>query len=220
MPYKIVLADDHSLVREAVKLSLEKHPDLEVIGEAQDGLELLGLLKHLAPDLVILDVSMPNLSGLEAVGEIKKLLPGVKIMMLTMYKSGEYLHQAITSGVHGYLLKENALADLHGAIQTIRRGGTYISPLIAGELRDMLRKARSWGEAPGEPLSHREIAVLRLLAEGKSSRQISDLLFISVATVNTHRHNIRRKLNLKTNAELIKYALQRGYLKQTNHNPL
>jgi DNA-binding NarL/FixJ family response regulator len=210
MPYKILLADDHILVREAVKHSLEKLSDLEVVGEAQDGLELLGLLNRLTPDLIILDVSMPKLSGLEAVREIKKHLPAVKIMMLTMYKSVEYLHQAITSGVHGYLLKENALADLHGAIETIRRGGTYISPLIAGELRDMLLRSKGGDEPARDPLSQREVTVLSLLAEGKSSKQISDLLFISVATVNTHRHNVKKKLNLRTNAELIRYALQKG----------
>jgi DNA-binding NarL/FixJ family response regulator len=214
-PYKIVLADDHTLVRETVKQSLEKRPDLQVIGEARDGLELLGLLRKVTPDLIIIDVSMPNLSGLEAVQEIRKLLPAVKIMMLTMHKSGEYLHKAIASGVQGYLLKENALADLYGAVQAIRGGGTYISPLIAGELHDMLLRAKSGGPSWDEPLTHRELTVLGMLAGGKSSKQIAELIFVSVATVNTHRHNMKKKLHLKTNAELIRYALEKGLGKQT-----
>jgi DNA-binding NarL/FixJ family response regulator len=131
--YKIVVADDHTMVRHGLRRCLDKHSDLCVVGEARDGQELLSLLRDLTPDLVILDISMPIISGLEAAREITRRHPGVKILVLTMHKSREYLHQALAAGVHGYLLKENALTDLLSAIETIRRGENYISPLMAKE---------------------------------------------------------------------------------------
>jgi DNA-binding NarL/FixJ family response regulator len=130
--------------------------------------------------------------------------------MLTMHKSGEYLSQAIEAGVQGYLLKENVFADLLTAIQTIRSGGTYISPLIAGELQYVLAGKKSRSAPLKQLLNPREIEVLKLVGQGKSSKEIGDLLFISVPTVNTHRHNLKKKLNCKTLADLVRYALQSG----------
>jgi DNA-binding NarL/FixJ family response regulator len=213
--YKIFLADDHGIVREAVKASLEKLPDVQVIGEARDGQELLTLLKEMSPDLIILDISMPQLSGLEAVQQIQKVRPQARILILTMHKSGEYLRQALEAGVQGYLLKENVFADLLSAIQTVRSGGTYISPLIAGELRHVLTGKKALGASPIPSLNPREVEVLRLLGQGKSSKEIGDLLFISVPTVNTHRHNLKKKLNCRTIAELVKYAIKCGLVDQS-----
>ena len=209
--YRIVLADDHTLFREAIKRSIEKMPGLEVLAEASDGLELLEVLKAAPADLVIVDISMPNLRGIEATREIKQQYPGIKVLVLTMHKSREHLLSALRSGADGYLLKENAFGDLLAAIEAIRQHKTYISPLLMEELADVMRELSSGKDQEAEPLTHREIEVIKLIAEGKSAKEIGELLCISIATVRTHRHNVKRKLNLKKQADLVKYAIRKGY---------
>ena len=188
--YRIILADDHVLLRTGLKSILGKTAGLEVVGEAGDGLELLSLLKKLKTDMILLDISMPNLRGIEAVLEIKATDPGMKILILTMHKDKEYLHQAISAGADGYLLKEDADTELFSAIETIREGKSYVSPHLANDLADEWAKIRR-GEAmpiPGPTqLTTREKEVLKLIAEGKSSKEIADLLSISVRTVEHHR---------------------------------
>ena len=207
-PYHIIIADDHSLLREALKKSIEEVPGLKVIGEAGDGIDLMGLLIKTTPDLIILDISMPNLPGLDAAKIIKARNPDIKILILTMHKSGEFLRRALAVGIEGYLLKENALADLVTAIETIRRGGNYISSLLGGKiLREGIGLRLS-----GEVLSPREIEILKLVAQGKSSKEIADSLSLSIMTVYNHRVNIKNKLNLKKNAELVRYAIEKGYI--------
>ncbi len=211
-PYQIVLADDHTLFREGIKRLVDGIPGLEVVGEANDGRELLDLLKEMAPDLLILDLSMPNLQGIEAAEEIKKLYPGIKILVLTMHKSSEHLCRSLAAGADGYLLKESAYADLVAAIDTIRRGEAYLSPLISPQLSDAFRLV-CLGEHP-EPrgkLSSREAEILTLLVTGKSSREIAALLSLSTFTVQKHRSNIKKKLNIAKNVDLIKYAIREGY---------
>lgn len=208
--YRIVLADDHHLFREAVRRSIEKIPELQVVGEAGDGLELLKVLENLSPDLVIVDISMPNLRGIEATREIKRLHPRMKILMLTMHKSQEHLASALACGADGYLLKEDAFGDLLTAIETIRQGKTFVTPLLMGEMAEVMRDL-SLGKTPGEPLTVREIEVIKLVAEGKSSKEIAELLYISIPTVRTHRHNIKRKLKVKKSADLVKYAIRKGF---------
>jgi DNA-binding NarL/FixJ family response regulator len=210
-PYRIVLADDHNLFREAVKKSIEKLPGVQVAGEASDGLELLEVLKNAQPDLIILDISMPHLRGIEATRELKRHQPQIKVLILTMHKSREHLLGALKSGADGYLLKENAYADLVTAIDTIRQGKTYISPLLLEEMADVVREFSQGKGEEDEPLTHREIEVIKLIAEGNSAQEIAELLYISVPTVRTHRANIKKKLNIKKNADLIKYAIRRGY---------
>jgi len=212
-PYQIILADDHVLFREGIKRVVEAIPGLQVVGEAGDGLELLDLLKNkMVPDLLILDLTMPHLQGIEAAREIKKLYPDLKILILTMHKSKEHLGRGLTAGAHGYLLKENAYADLVVAIDTIRQGETYISPLISPQLPEAFRQ-KCLGEPTdlGEALTTREIEVLKLLAAGKSSPEIGEVLHISPFTVQKHRSNIKKKLNIRKNADLIKYAIRQGY---------
>lgn len=209
--YKIVLADDHTLFREAVKRSIEKVPGLEVAGEAADGLELLDLLKTVAANLIIVDISMPNLRGIEATREIKRLYPHVKVLMLTMHKSREHLLSALKSGADGYLLKENAFGDLVAAVKAIRQDKTYISPLLVEEMADVMRELTTGKNQEEGLLTLREIEVLKLIAEGKSAKEIGKLLYISIPTVRTHRHNIKRKLNIKKHADLVKYAIRKGY---------
>jgi len=213
--YRIVLADDHVMFRQGLKRILEERSDLEVVGEVDCGLELLKLLERLVPDLIILDISMPNLRGLEAIHEIKMSHPEVRILVLTMHKDQEYLHQAITAGAEGYLLKEDADAELFSAIDRVRRGRIYVSPKLSeGVTEDWVKMSRGDHKPSFEPekLTTREREVVKLIAEGKSSKEVGDLLFISVRTVEHHRANIMEKLNLKNTADLVKYAVQKGYV--------
>ena len=212
-PYRIVLADDHTIVRHGVKKMIEEMADLTVIGEASDGLELLSLLKALDTDLVILDISMPNLRGIEATRELKKISPDVKVLILTMYKDTELLHHAISSGADGYVLKEDSDKELYSAIEKVRQGGVYISPRIAERLtEDRVETRRGIFKPPLEHLTKREMEVLRLIAEGKSNKEIADLLFISIRTAQNHRANIMSKLDIKNTADLVKYAIHQGYI--------
>ena len=214
-PYSIVLADDHVLVRQGLKRILEGMADLEVVGEANDGLDLLNLLKHLAPDLVILDIFMPNLRGIEAIHEIKKIRPEAKVLILTMHKDREYLYLALSAGAKGYLLKEDADKELFSAIEKVRHGRTYISPHFSDGVADdlvQIGKGDTKAILDIDPLTPREREVLKLIAEGKSSKEIAQLLFISVPTVNNHRANIMEKLNLNKATDLVKYAIRKGYI--------
>ncbi len=211
--YAIILADDHVLVRRGVRRILGEKNDLEVVGEAGNGLELLELLNRLKPDMVLLDISMPNLRGVEAIHEIRSAHPQVKILILTMHKDREFLYQTISAGADGYLLKEDAEAELFSAIDAIRRKKTYLSPSLSEESKeDWVQLCRGKRDLPfAEPLTTREREVLKLIAEGKSNKEIGNLLFISVHTAERHRANIMEKLHLKKTADLVKYAIQKGY---------
>ena len=213
--FRIILADDHQMFRRGVKRIVQENEEFDVVGEASDGLQLLELIKQSPPNMVIVDVSMPNLRGLEATREIKMNYPEVKVIILTMHKDKEYLYHALSAGAEGYLLKEDADVELIAAIKTIRQGGAYISPLLAPQLTDIfLERQRSReGESrlPSEILTTREREIIKLIAEGKSSKDIAGLLYISSRTVHHHRANIMRKLNFKKTADLVKYAIQKGY---------
>jgi len=210
-PYKIILADDHILFRQLIKQSINEIPGIQILGEANDGIELLELLKKVKADLVVLDITMPNLQGIEAAKEIKKSYPAIKILILTMHKSKEHLHSALAAGVDGYLLKEDAYEDFVKAIRDIQKGKTYLSGLVVGKIQDFIVSVKNCEEFPTKSLTTREIVILKLLAEGKSSKEMADLLFISIPTVNRHRFNIRQKLEINNNADLIKYAIEKGY---------
>ena len=213
--FRIVIVDDHTLVRQGLKRIIGEMADLEVIGEAGDGLELLKLLEKITPHMILLDISIPNLRGNEAIREIKALHPEVKILILSMHKEKEYLYQAISAGANGYFLKEDADTELSTAIETIRRGKIYISPLLSGDVADdWAQTYRGKSKLPYEPdnLTTREREVLKMIAEGKSSKTIADLLFISVRTVERHRANLMDKLSLKKTANLVKYAIHKGYI--------
>jgi DNA-binding NarL/FixJ family response regulator len=162
---------------------------------------------------------MPNLRGLEATREIKILDPGIKVLILSMHKDREYLYHALTAGAEGYLLKEDADGELISAIETLRQGGTFISPLLSTQMADIfVEKFRAGGDpwtAPDELLTVREREIIKLIAEGKSSKEIGGLLFISSRTVQHHRANLMKKLNIKKTADLIKYAIQKGYVMAT-----
>jgi len=201
--YTVILADDHPLFRGGLKKILGAIPDLEVVGEAGDGLTLLELLKKTCPHLVILDISMPHLRGLEAAREIKATYPQVKILLLTMHKKEEFLRAGIKAGVDGFLLKDDAEAELIQAIHKIRRGEKFFSNLLADQLVDLVTSS-----GKEDRLTNRERQIVKLLAEGKTAQEIADLLYISIFTVRRHRDNIMRKLNLKRLADLVRYALE------------
>lgn len=205
--YAIVLADDHVIFRQGIRKIIEAVEGFEVVGEAADGLELLKLLKTTRPDLIILDISMPNLRGLEAAEEIKKQYPGVKILILTMHKKKGFVQLGLKAGADGFLLKEDADSELFRAIATIRKGDMYISPLLSNILWDL-----TLAEKDMEKLTKREREILKLLAEGKKPKEIAALLYISLPTVRSHRYSIMKKLNLKNLADLIKYAVSQGFI--------
>ena len=212
--YRIILADDHAMIRHGLRRIIEEMADLEIIGEVASGLELLSLLNQLEPDMVIADISMPMLRGIEATREIKTIRPNVKVLIFTVHKNKEYLHQAISAGADGYLLKEDADTELSVAIEKIRQGRIYVSPSLSeGLIGDWAQMSRGKSKIPFERdlLTTREKEVLKLIAEGKSSREIGDLFFISVRTVERHRANIMIKLNVKKTADLVKYAVEKGY---------
>jgi DNA-binding NarL/FixJ family response regulator len=216
--YEIILADDHRMMRQGVRRILEEQPGLKIIGEAGDGLELLALMKKNVPDLVIMDVSMPNLRGIEATREVKSQFPKVKVLILSMYKDKDYLAQAIAAGADGYILKEDADIELYSALKAIRTGSHYVSPTLADQVTDsfikVLRKHPKQ-ETQGRELTTRESEVLKLIAEGKTSREIADLLTISVRTAENHRLNLMRKLGFKKNIQLVRYAITKGYVSET-----
>jgi DNA-binding NarL/FixJ family response regulator len=205
--YTIILADDHAMLREGIRKIIERIEGVLISGEVNDGLELLELLKKSNPNLVILDISMPNLRGLEAIREIKKTYPKVKILVLTMHKKKEFLRQALQDGADGFLLKEDAGSELIRAVQTVRNDEKYLSPLLSSVMTSLAVE-----EEKNEVLTMREREVLKLLAEGKGAREIAAALYISPHTVRRHRSNIMEKLNLKNLADLVKYAISQTYI--------
>jgi DNA-binding NarL/FixJ family response regulator len=210
-PFRIILAEDHHLFRELIKKSLGEIPDIEVVGEVGDGLQLLQSIKVLKPQMIILDIGMPLMSGIEAAKAIKKNYPKIKILLLTMYKSKYHLKQALDAKVDGYVLKENAFKDLITAIEMIRRDKLYISNIMSQRIIDFVAN-ESWGETQESGiLSPREKEVLKHFAQGRSCKEIAGLLSINHSTVRNHITNIKNKLSLKRDIDIVKYAIKRGY---------
>lgn len=209
--YRIILADDHVIFRQGMKALINEARGLEVVGEAGDGFELLKLLDELQPDMAILDISMPGLQGIETTRELRKKYPRMIVLILTMHKNKEFLYHAISEGARGYLLKEDSDIELFSAIKAIRKGAIYISRLLADELsEDIPRLIEDRRNPSSNLLSGRETEVLKLVAEGKTTREIAELLFISPRTVENHRAHIQKKLDLSNTAELVRYAFQKG----------
>lgn len=212
---QVVLADDHVLIRKGLRKILEGENNIEVVGEVSNGLELIGFLKKNKPDLVLLDISMPNLRGIEAIAEARKIHPDLTILILTMHSSKEYLCNAYRAGANGYLLKEDSDTELLTAINSCLSGDFYVSPvlsnLFSGKDVELFCNGKP-GKAEG--LTIREKQVLTMVAEGKKSKDIAELLSISIRTVEHHRANIMKKININNTAELIKYAIQRGFVNQ------
>ncbi len=212
--YRIILADDHVLVRRGLSLILGENADLEIAAEVGDGLELLSVLNKTDADMIILDVSMPNLRGIEAIPEIRRVRPNTRVLMLTMHKEEDYLYQAISAGANGYLLKDDAEKELFSAIDQIRNGKIYISPGLTDQsMQNWARLRRGEDDSRGpDSLTVRQREILKLIAEGKSNKEIGDLLYISVRTVERHRANMMAKLSIRKTAELVQYAMRKHYI--------
>ncbi|HEX7593270.1 MAG TPA: response regulator transcription factor [Anaerolineae bacterium] len=211
---RVLVADDHTIVREGVRILLEAQPDIEVVGEAADGQEALERVRELLPDIVLIDIAMPNLNGLEATRAIKRDYPSIQTIALTMYESDEYFFQILNAGASGYILKKAASADLLTAIRAVYAGEVFLYPSVARRLvADYLSRVKSGEEKSSyDGLTAREREVLKLIAEGHTNQVIADKLVISPSTVQTHRTRIMQRLNLHNRAELIQYAMRKGLL--------
>lgn len=210
-PIRILLADDHALVRRGVRLILDREPDLEVVAEAGDGAEAIEMARAHDIDLAVLDIAMPRLTGLQATRELASLKPGLRILMLTMHDNEQYFFQALKAGACGYVLKSVADRDLVAACRSAMRDEPFLHPgAITALIRNYLDRVRHGEETSEQAVTHREEEVLKLVAEGYSSREIADLLFISVKTVQRHRANLLHKLGLRDRLDLTRYAIRAG----------
>ena len=208
---RILLADDHELVRGGLKLVLESEPDLSVVAEAGDGAEALELARDTELDLAVLDVSMPRMTGLQVAAELRRRVPELRTLMLSVHDSEQYFFEALKAGASGYVLKSAANRDLIEACRAALRGEPFIYPAAASALvRDYLERASRGEEVPADPLTPRELEVTKLIAEGLTSDQIAAELVIATSTVNRHRDNILEKLGLRNRVELTRYAIKRG----------
>jgi two-component system, NarL family, response regulator NreC len=211
---RILLADDHQLMRSGVRLMLEREPDISVVGEASDGREAVSLVKTLKPEVVVMDIGMPNLNGIEAAHQMTQENPALAIVIVSMHSDESYVLRALKAGARGYLLKDSAEADLIKAIHVVYAGKSFFSPAVSKVLLDdYVRKLRRSGtEDAYDLLTPREREILQLIAEGKSNKDIANLLNLSVYTVESHRSNLMGKLNLRGLPELILYAVRRGII--------
>ena len=212
MGIRILLADDHKITRQGLRSMLEKQDDIEVVAEAEDGHHAIELVRELAPDIVIMDVSMPGLNGVEATRQIVRNFEGVvKVIALSMHSDTSYVAEMLRHGAYGYLLKDCAFTELADAIRVVFTGKKYLSPDISGIVVDDYLHRLSRGDgAGGKVLSNREREVLQMVAEGISTKEIAKKLHISIKTVETHRRQIMKKLNIFSVAELTKYAVRKG----------
>ena len=211
---RIVLADDHTILREGLRALLESDPKFKVIGEAENGMEAIRISLNLKPDLVLMDLSMPKVHGFEAIKEIKKQAPAIKIIALTVHKREEYLLATLQAGADGYILKDANHSELIGAIKNVLEGKRYLSPEISGTIIDGYINGRKELESKStwDSLTQRERGVLKLVAEGNTTKEIADTLFISSKTVEKHRTNLMRKLDLHNIAALTAFALEKGLI--------
>ena len=212
MTVKVLLADDHKIMREGLRALLEKDPDIAVVAEAEDGRVAVRLAQELKPDVVVMDVAMPHLSGIEATRLIRAEMPGVKVIALSMHADRRFVREMLAAGASCYLLKDAAYEELSTALHSVCRNANYLSPPLVSPAREEYR--RGGVEAPAgkhaEPLSKREREILQLIAEGKSTHHIATSLCLSEKTVAAHRSNIMHKIGVKSVAELTKYAIREG----------
>lgn len=211
---KLLMVDDHEIVRAGLRMLLQAQPDMEIVGEVNNGRDAIVKTKELAPDVVLMDISLPDLDGFEATRQIKRTSPSVAILALTMHESEEYFFKMLNAGASGYVPKKAAPTDLVAAIRTVHEGGVFLYPSVAKALvHDFLGRVNEGSErASFDGLSEREQEVLKWIADGMTNQEIGDKLTISVKTVERHRANIMAKLNLHSRTELVKYAIRKGLI--------
>jgi len=208
---RILLADDHGIVRKGLRLQLEQHNSFVIVGEASDGRTAVRMAEELVPDIVIMDIAMPNLNGIQATTQIVKKNPETGVVILSMHSDETYITRALSAGARGYLLKENAEVDLFRAVQVVAQGKPFFSPVIANTLlEDYVRHMQQRGlEDSYDLLTEREKEILQLLAEGKSNKEVATMLNLSTNTVETHRTRLMQKLHLHSAAEIVLYAVRK-----------
>jgi RNA polymerase sigma factor (sigma-70 family) len=208
---KVLIADDHGIVRKGLRLQLEQHPDFEVVGEATDGRQAVSMAEELKPDVIVMDIAMPNLNGIEATTQITKKNPAIAVVMLSMHSDESYLTRTLAAGAKGYLLKDTADVDLYRAVQVVAQGKPFFSPSIANTLlEDYMRQLQQRGlQDTFDLLTDREKEILQLLAEGKSNKEVATMLNLATATVETHRTRLMQKLDLHSSADIVLYAVRK-----------
>lgn len=213
---KILVAEDHGTVRDGIKMIVESQDDMEIVGEAGDGRLAVELARKLKPDIVLMDISMPELNGLKAAAQLKRIIPDIKILTLTRHTDDAYLQELLRAGVSGYALKQSLSTELIRAIRIIASGKNYLDPAIRNKVFDSYGSQRNKlrGETGGAPLTERESEILRHIPLGYSNREISEKMDISVKTVEAHKTNALKKLNMSSRREIISYAILQGWMQE------
>lgn len=212
-PIKILIADDHPVVREGLIAMIRREPDFMVVGEATNGLEAVNKAKELKPDVILMDLRMPEMDGVEAIRQVSVAEPNTKFIILTTYSDDEYIFRGIEVGARAYLLKDAPREDLFKAIRAVHRGESLIQPVVASKVLDRFAELSRRAQAPTDALSEREIEVLRLMAKGDANKEIAAQLHITDSTVKTHISNIFQKLNAKDRTEAVMQAVKKGIIK-------
>ena len=212
MSIRILIADDHGVLRAGLRALLNAEPGLEVVGEAADGRTALHLAAELRPDVALMDLSMPGLDGIQVTRQLKETLPGTRVLILTVHEDESLLREAIQAGASGYIIKRAVESELINAIRAVYSGDLYVHPTLTRALLRDLSPAPASDQAPTEPLTPREIDVLRLIAQGYTNRQVAEKLHVSVRTVESHRANLTGKLGIASRAELVRYAKEHNLL--------
>ena len=209
--YRILLADDHVLIRHGIKNIIKKNDQLEVVGEVSNGKQLMSFLEDSEVDLIILDISMPDIGGMEAIGLVKNKYPWIKILMLTMHKNKQYFYSAMAAGADGYLMKDDSDEELLVAITKVLNGKSYISPYMTDDFADdVINMYRNERRTPFQELTKREKEILQLVVQGFTSKQMAGQLNLSQRTIDHHRSNLLRKFNRKNSVDLVNYAVRNG----------
>lgn len=211
---RILIVDDHAILREGLRALLCYYEDMEVVGEAQNGIEAVDLVDKLMPDIVVMDIAMPGMGGIEATRQIHHRYPGIYVLVLSQYDDWRYIQPLLQAGASGYITKNTLGTDLIAALRTVKRGETFLQPNIASKIAEQIRNQVEPGNSMIEPLTHREQEILEYIALGKTNSQIAVMLSISVKTVEWHRANVMSKLNAHSVAELVRYAIQLGLISE------
>jgi DNA-binding NarL/FixJ family response regulator len=211
---RVLVVDDHAILREGVRALLQLQPDIDVVGEADDGAKAIEAVSRLDPDVVLMDIAMPGLGGIEATIELKKLGKRARVLILSQYEDREYVRRLLKAGVAGYVLKKSAGGELANAIRAVHRGGLVLDPEVARTAMEEVNPAAAGaGADPYDALTDREKQVLKLVAEGRSNKEVAEVLGISVKTAMSHREHVMEKLGVHNRTELVKFALKKGVIR-------